>query len=298
MPKIILTIICIFIYSAGFGQVSENEKLIELGKAYKDFMFRNEPPKNFVKNLSTEIPENLKTAKDFIIQTITTNSKILSKDYLKLPDEPTLKSIYIIRAVNHNIHDEIPMDNAKLVDSLQSKVIPRYELIDSYYSMLFATVGNKITPFDLSKTNFKLSDYNLKDETEKGIFFLRCMEYCGKTIWGFMNVLKPPNTQKAYDYIKKFPKFNDLKYFQFNDLDFPDFEMQIYKNRGIESYKSYFIDKYYETLIYHLICLNKEGGSEKEIYDLMLGSILKEKKLYKYTKNKTLLEEMFKEQKN
>jgi hypothetical protein len=76
-----------------------------------------------------------------------------------------------------------------------------------------------------------------------------------------------------------------------------DFEMNIIKNKGLESYKGYYLDKYYETLLSHLICLSKEAGSEKEKNDLLLGSILKDRNLYKYTKYKETLESIFKEQK-
>jgi len=122
------------------------------------------------------------------------------------------------------------------------------------------------------------------------------MNFCGTSIWGYMNVVKPANTKEAYNYIKKFPKFNGLPYYQYNDFYFNDFEMVIVRSNGIQSYKSYFIDKYYETLLSHLICLNKEGASEKEKYDLLLGSILKDRSLYKYTKHKETLEMLFKEQ--
>jgi len=53
-----------------FGQTNNNEKLIELGKNYKDFMFRNEPTKDVFKDMKANVPENLKTATDFILQTI------------------------------------------------------------------------------------------------------------------------------------------------------------------------------------------------------------------------------------
>ena len=73
---------------------------------------------------------------------------------------------------------------------------------DGYYSMLFASVGNKVNPFNFSKIDFKLNDYNLANDTEKGIFFLECMDYCGKTIWGYMNVVKPPNTKRPLTSLK------------------------------------------------------------------------------------------------
>lgn len=297
MRKTVLTVLGLCLTVLVFGQANNNEKIIELGKTYKDFMFRNEPTKDVFKDIKADIPENLKTATEFIVQTITTGNKLLTQQFLSRPDNQTLKQIFIIRAINLNLREENQIDNNKLIDSLTTANISTYELVDNYYGMLFASVGNKNQPFDFSKVDFKLKDYNFKDDTEKSILFLRCMDYCGKTIWGFMNVVNPPNTEKAYENIKKYPKFNGQPYYQNTDFYFADFEMNIVKDKGIQSYKSHYLDKYYEVLLSHLICLNKENGSEKEINDLLLGSILKERSLYKYTKYKGTLEEIFKEHK-
>ena len=297
MKKTTLNLLATFLTFLTFGQVTENSKMIELAKTYKDFMFRNEPTKDVLKDLKSDVPVNLKVATEFIAQSITTKNKLLSQPFISRPDDKVLKQIFIIRAINLNLREENQVDNDKLIDSLSSKELPTYELIDNYYGMVFTAVGNKNQPFDLSKTDFKMKEYNFKDDTEKGIMFLRCMDYCGKTIWGYMNVVKPPNTSKAYNNIKVFPKFNGLAYYQYTDFYFTDFEMNIVKDKGIQGYKSYYLDKYYETLLSHLICLNKEGGSEKEKNDLLLGSILKERNLYKYTKYKETLEDIFKEQK-
>lgn len=297
MKKITMTLLTTFLTFLSFGQVTENQKMIELGKTYKDFMFRNEPTKQVLKEVKDDVPANLKTATDFIVQTISKKNQLLTKSYLSRPDDKVLRQIYIIRAINLNLREENSVDNIKLIDSLSNKDIPTYELIDNYYGMVFSAVGNKNQPFDLSKIDFKMKEFNFKDDTEKGIFFLRCMRDCNSVIWGYMNVVKPPNTKEAYKYIKKYPKFNGQPYFQYTDFYFTDFEMNIIKDKGIQDYKSYYLDKLYETLLFHLICLNKEGGSEKEINDLLLGSILKERNLYKFTKYKETLEDIFKEQK-
>lgn len=236
-------------------------------------------------------------ANEFIAQTITTKNKLLTQPFLSRPDDKVLKQIYIIRAINFNIREENQVDNNKLIDSLSMKDIPTYELIDNYYDMLFTAVGNKNQPFDLSRTDLKIKDYNLKDDTEKGILVLKTIDFCGTTIWGYMNIVNPPNTKKAYDYIKKFPKINGRSYYQYTDFYFTDFEMNIVKDKGLQSYRSYYLNKFYETLLSNLICLNKNNSSEKDINDLLLGSILKERNLYKYTKYKETLEEIFKEQK-
>jgi hypothetical protein len=82
-------------------------------------------------------------------------------------------------------------------------------------------------------------------------------------------------------------------YYQYTDLYFTDFEMNIPIDEGMSSYKSYYIDNFYETLLYNLLCLENEGSSEKEKNDLLLGSILKDPNLYKYSKYKEHLEKYF-----
>jgi hypothetical protein len=298
MKTTTLTLLAISMTFLIVGQVTQNQKMIELGKTYKDFMFRNEPTKDVLKGIIADIPENMQVATDFIVQSITTKNKLLTQPYLSRPDDQTLKQIFIIKALFQNLREENQVDNNKLIDSLTTAKIATYELVDNYYGMLFTSVGNKNQPFNFSKVDFKLMDYHFKDDTEKGIFVLRCMRDCNSAIWGYMNIAKPPNTKEAYKYIKKYPKFNGQSYYQYTDFYFTDFEMNIIKDKGIQSYKSYYLDKFYETLLFHLICLNKEGGSEKEKNDLLLGSILKETNLYKYTKYKDTLEDIFKEQKS
>lgn len=297
MKKTIITLLTFVITGISFGQANYNNELIKLGKNYKNFMFTNEPSKENLKELKTNVPENLKKANDFIVQTITTNNKLLSQHHIARPDDSTLKQIFIIHEINQNFRNENQIDHNKLIDSLQNKEIATYELVNNYYDMLFTGVGNKNDPFDFSKNDFKLNDYNLKDDTEKGIFFLQCMNLCGSSIWGYINIPKPANTKKALEYINKFPKFNGQPYYQYSDFYFADFEMIIIKENGKESYKGYYIDKYYETLLNHFFCLIKEGATEKEKNNLLLGSILKENNLYKYTKLKEVLEQIFKEHK-
>jgi len=297
MTKSTLTLLAICLSFLTFGQISENQKMIELAKSYKDFMFRNEPTKEVLKEIKTDVPQNLKAATEFIAQSISNKNKLLTQPFLSRPDDQVLKQIYIIRAINFNLREENPIDNNKLIDSLLNKDLPIYELIDNYYGMVFIAVGNKNQPFNLSKVDLKLKDYNLKDDTERGIVVLRAISFCGTTIWGYMNVVKPANTKKALAYIKMFPKINGRPYFQYTDFYFTDFEMNIIKDKGMQSYKSYYLDKYFETLLSHLTCLNKEGASEKEKNDLLLGSILKERNLYKYTKHAETLESIFKKQK-
>lgn len=273
----------------------QHQQILFLAKTYNNFMFRNQPTKEVFKDLKGIKDPNMAATVDFITQTITTKNKILTTKYMKRPDDNTLKQIYIIRAVRQNMNEEKPVNNNSLIDSLMKVDIPVYEMIDNYYEMVFTAEGNKNQPFNMSKVNFKMGDYQLKDDTERGILFLKCMRLCGVNIWGYINIAKPMNTKKAYEYIKKFPKFNGRPYYEYTDFSFDDFEMVIIKDNGKESYKGYYLNKYYETLLYHLVCLQKEEASDKEIEDLLLGSILRKRSLYSYTKYKDTLEELFQE---
>jgi hypothetical protein len=293
MNKIIVLLITVLFGINSFGQSAENSELIKLGTAYKDYMFRNTPERKYLKKFVKKYPNSLQQEANFIKQTISSNNKLLNKDFLSIPDQAILKNIYIIREVNLILRKESEITPNELVDSLKQVEIPRYELIDNYYGMLFTSVGNKNQPFDFSKSDFKLNQYGLKDDAEKGIFFLKCMNLCGTNIWGFMNIVNPPNTSKAFSFIKKYPKFNGKPYYQFTNLYFKDFEMVIIEDEGKQSYKSYYLDKYYDILLSHLICLNKEGGTKDQARDLLLGSIMKDEKLYKYTKHKEILESIF-----
>ncbi len=293
MNKIIFTAAGIFFTMLSFSQRIENLKLIELSKSYKGFKLNNVPQKDFIENLQSTAPDNLKKATDFIIQTISTDNKLLTPQYLSLPDKKTLMFIGIINAINQNSEKENQVNENELIDTLRKKGISMNELVDNYYNLLFTAVGNKIKPFDLSKTDFKLNDYNLTTDSYKGIFFLQCMKLCNIEIWGYMNIVKPANTKKAYDYIKRFPKINGTPYYQFMDFDFPDFNVYINESDGMQSYKNYYINKYYDLLLSHITSLNKEGASEEDINGLLVGSVLKDKNLYKYSKNKETLEKLF-----
>ncbi len=292
-PAIYALVFQFLISSGAHGQAASSSELIRLGAAYKDYMFAVQPDKKYLKKFTGQFSARLKTEAEFIRQTIRSGNGLLEVRFLTLPDEGVLKNLYIIHEINLNLREESGPSNQELADSLAAAAIPRYALIDNYYGMLFTGVGNKNQPFDLSGANFKPDTYGLQTDTEIGIFFLRCMDLCGTNIWGYMNIPDPPNTAAALALIKKFPRFNDKPYFQFTDLYFRDFVLVISKDKGKQSYKQHYLNRYFELLLSHLSCLNREGGSESEKNALLLGSVLKDDKLYKYTNHRKTLEGIF-----
>jgi hypothetical protein len=270
--------------------------IIELGKYYSNFMFRNEAPSATEKELGKGFDQRMAKAVAFIKEGTRTGNELLTPTYLKLPDATTLKIIYMVNALHQNPYKKPVMEKDRLIDSLKTADVPRNELIHEYYSMLFTVVGNKNQPFNMGKVNFKMKDYDLNSDEERAIFYLECMELCGSQIFGYMNIVKPPNTAKALEYIKKFPSFDGLKYYQYTELHFKDFKLVLNNDQPAESYADYYLDKLYNTLLSHLLCLEDGKKDEEKINDLLLGSILKDASLYEHTRNKATLEKIFQKQ--
>jgi hypothetical protein len=289
-----LTILLLFAFSiqSTFANDLDNG-IIELGKIYRNFVFRNNPTDLTFKKLDEINSPELLTTKNFVKECISPNNELTSEKFLKIPDEQTLLNLYLIMKVNANIREKEPKDNKELLKEWREKNVQRYELVENYYSMVFSGIGNKNQPFDLSNVDFVIDNYNLKDETEKGIFFLTAMNLCYYQIWGYMNVVKPPNYKKALSSIENYPKFNGQEYYEYKYFGFPDFEMQIEKDKGKESYKHYFINRFYKTLIYHHQCLNQKRRTRKDAENLALDSILKEKNYYEYSENQDYLNGLF-----
>lgn len=165
-------------------------------------------------------------------------------------------------------------------------------MVDNYYGMLFLSVGCKNQISSYENLSFDLNAYGLEDEAEKAIFFLRCMEQCGNALYSYIYETVPSNTKIAYRYIKKFPRLNGQPYYKYVNFDFYDFAIVMPKD-GPRSYKIYYMSQYYDTLMNHLICLNKQGGTDDEKKDLLENSILTNRKYYKYSNKQAILNNMF-----
>ena len=174
-----------------------------------------------------------------------------------------------------------------------SEHIDKNELLHCYYDMIFTSVGNKNKPLKMSKTNFNLDEYGLEDDTEKGIFFLESMNMFGTMIWGYMNVVNPPNFKAALEIIKQYPMYNGQPYYQYQDLNFADFKLTLEKRKPKESFKHYYINKYLNTLLYHAYCLSQKSNKKEEMQKVMLGSIMKNESYYKYSENPGAFQAIF-----
>jgi len=295
MKKPIYIILTLFLGHGLFAQDSLNTShIIELGKHYSSFMFANDASKELINNLGANYEDNLMPSVNFVKEATKSKNKILTDKFTKLPDTTTLKVIYIIDALHQNPHLKSPKNPIRLVDSLKTIQIPNHLLVDQYYQTLFTSVGNKNKPFDMSKVNFHMNELGLSTDLQKALFYLRCMDMCGTQIFGFMNIVKPPNTEKALSYIQKFPQFDGLKYYEYSHLQFDDFQMEIFNDKGLQSYKDHFINGLFKTLLNHAICLKSEKEQE-DVQDFLMSSELKNDTLWKHTEMEEVLQSIFEE---
>lgn len=294
--KITFLLLLIFSMQSMFATELDDE-IIQLSKIYRNFVFMNNPTSLTFKEIADINSSELEIAKLFIKECISLKNKLTSEKFLKLPNEQTLLNLYLINKVTENITEKEPKDNFEMLAEWRNNKVPRYELVENYYSMAFVGIGNKNQPFDLSGENFIIDNYNLADDTEKGIFFLTAMNLCYIEIWGYMNIVKPPNFKKAKASIDKYPKFNGQEYYKYLSFGFTDFEMQIEKDKDKESFKNYLINRFYKTLIYHHQCLQQKRRTKKDAENLALSSILRVENYYDYSKNQDYLNGLFRKMK-
>ena len=142
---LLLSTITLNIYSQSLDL---NEDLIELGKYYRNYMFRNNPSPETFEKLNNLRVDELNPTIEFIKQTVISHNDLTDEKYLKLPNAKTLKYIYIVREINLNIREENPVDNQELIANILGSDVNYNSLIDNYYDMLFSGIGNKNQPFD------------------------------------------------------------------------------------------------------------------------------------------------------
>ena len=298
MKRVTITLVCLLAFTNLNAQNNYKTGIIELGSAYKSSMFTSEATSKRIEQLiANNSTDSLETAMHFILECLKKDNDILQPEFLSLPNDLALKSIFMALEVSENMRKEGGPYNQDLVDSLMAANIKKEVLVNDYYGAAFTANGNKNKPFDLSKYDFDVNSMNLKNTTEKGIFFLRCMAACGSQIWGYMNIPRPANTDKAMDYIDNFPKINGQEYYIYSTLHFKDFDV-IYDD-SLQSFKTIYVHKYFDLMLNHLMCIKAEKKGkkgDKASMDFLMSSTLKDEELYKYTSHKANLERVFQKQ--
>jgi hypothetical protein len=189
-----------------------------------------------------------------------------------------------------NNKNKNPRDENELINKLLNKDIDYNRLVSCYYSNLFYGIIMKNKPFDMSEVNLELDKYNLKNETEKAIFYMVSMEMFYISLQRYMKVI-PTDYKQGLKKINEFPKYNGKPYYHYEFFDFQDIDIKF--NNRKRSFKAFVINRLYDTLIFHLECLEQKKKYNEARLDLISNSILSKEIYYKYSEKKELLDSLF-----
>ena len=211
---------------------------------------------------------------------------VWSIDLLQKPDSSTLKHIFIVQSVINNHSMDESINDSLLIDSLLHHDLIYNELLVNYYHTLFDKTLAKNRPFEITTANFDLNKLNLENDAEKAIFVLTYNESANMFMWGYMNIVRPPNCKAAQKIINAYSTFNGLPYFEHTKFDLEDFDIRLETGKPKISFKAHYINKLYETLYYHYMCLSQKKKYSEMKNKLVDSSILTKKKYWKYCKNR------------
>ena len=286
-----ILILLFFIVANSYSQTSEQD-LVKLSRIYNKFHARTELTNDAITTLDSYKGTDLEKTSLFIKEACTKNNAILSNSFLIKPDSLTLRCFHVIVLSNYNMFKPDAVEDNKYARQLLKKKYNINESIRFYYSTLFTSIGNKNKPFDYSKIDIKLDSLNLTNETQKGIFFLELSKSLGFQAISYVKYAKEPRYQTSYDYFQLLPKINSLPYYKYTYFGFEDVKMML--NRKKQSFKKYYLESYYELLLTHYFCMKNLDKSSEEVNDLLLSSLLRERRYYDYCKDRAILERIFK----
>lgn len=286
MKKLILIIIMLnSIFS--FAQLDIAKEIVELGKIYRTSHSLSDANESQLAILKKYKGTQLEKVSEFLIEATKENNNIIEFQYLKRPDSASLKLFHTIVMVNYNLYEETPKNSYEIAKKYLEKQVSVYEQIQQYYGSLFISVINKNRPFDYSNRNWNLNELGFIDDKEKAVFFLVFIDKLGSQISSYLNAMRGPNWDGIESYSKLLPQINEKPYYHYSDFFFNDFQMMIYKKTRF--FKEYYLQKYYEVLMGHLLMLNEKSYPGEKIQELLLTSILHEKQYYQYCNHLDIL---------
>jgi hypothetical protein len=272
------------------AQVKLNDKdfknLVALAQAYAGDVNANSDGFDAkVKELSTPKLKH-------VVETLTlldgNDKALLTPKYLGRPTNEELQLWYVIKDVQHKRVDSLETrSDEQIAKDVLAKKIDERLMVHNYYRHLEGGMGFLSNTMDMSGINIDIDKLGLKNDTEKGIFFLN-MSHGLITRFRVLNQMKNPS--KLLEFADKLPTFNGQPYYKFTGFGYTDFE---YTN-DVETtmYNRLHVNDYYEALMSHFMAIAGKADKEKT-RDLYFNSILTKPEFFKYSTVKDMLQEVY-----
>jgi hypothetical protein len=162
-----------------------------------------------------------------VVQTMTmldgSDKKLLSAKYLNRPANDELQLWYAIEKLRYhkNVDTLSTRKSEQVLKAALAEKADEREMLDDYYRAVNSGVAFLFNEFDLSGINIEMDKLGLKNDTEKGIFFLNITS---GFITRFRVLNQVQNPDKLIEFAGKMPKFNGEPYYKFKGFGFEDFE--------------------------------------------------------------------------
>lgn len=289
---IIILIISFLIFpllSQGQSQLNEDElnKLVRIGELYSSNP--NARGKKFKKSTKALRSTKFNHIIDALILIGKGDKKLLTNKYLTRPTNEELKYWYVIREIHYNLQseNETPKSSKDVATEILEKEIDERWLVDNYYYRIQSGIATLFNDKNLSKYNFELDDYGLKNDTEKAILYFNLINALGVR-FKVLQMLK--NDDQLLKFAEKMPTINGKNYYEYTNFDFEDFDWIGYDK--IESYKTRHLEGFYSILLAHFSALaNKNFVTESR--SIYFQSILYIPKYFEYTATKGFLNDLY-----
>jgi len=218
------------------------------------------------------------------------DSNVVEKRFLAKPGHDELMLWYAIRKIHYNRIDtpKTSLTSAEVAKNVLSENIDERWLVHNYYYLEYTGLAMYFNHADLSNVNIEIDSLNLKDQTEKGIFFLNITK--GLIEGRFLVLQSMKKNDRIIEFARKMPKFNGKPYYYYTDLDFPDFDWSGYKSD--ETYKQMHIGGLMSTLAIHFSAI-ASIGDKNAARDLYFNSILYKPDFFKYSKQSAMLQKIY-----
>lgn len=292
MRKIIAFFILIYSVTIAQAQIKLSDKdfnnLITLSELYShDNMCKGA---EFAKSAESLRTPMLSHIIDVMIATGRQDSTILDKRFLYKPGHDELMLWFTIREIHYNriSTTKKPLSDAEVAKKVLAENIDERWLVHNYYYFEHSGISMLFNEANLSRTNINMDSLGLKDETEKGIFFLNMMN---NLLRGRLMVLQyMKNNARIIEFVKKMPTFNGKQYFYYTSLNFPDFDWSGYTSK--DTYKQMHINDLINTLLIQFTAMvnTSDKSGARELY---LNSILHKPEFFQYSKQTSDLQQLY-----
>ncbi len=208
----------------------QGKEVVSLAGIYLKYLNKGVVEKeNVAKELNAINQPEIDFLKSFVKNTTTQSSNLLTDEFLKRPDNETLKEVYALRHVTWNSMSVNGVTEAVL-DTFDFNTVSESDLLVAYYRIIFESLTRSRTQInDYSKYNVDINKLGLKNDQEKAIvFYTGANAFANKYNYYMYSVQNDCNKGKKMH--RSFPKYRKVQWLTAQVPAYSDFTFKYSNN--------------------------------------------------------------------